>query len=71
MASKTCPNNCGGGWGLPQMKGEVVQEFDMATHADQITDWTCPYCGYTETETISFDAMGVYNSGIAQGSVQQ
>ncbi len=68
MATQLC--NCGGGYGLPYMKGEVTQEFDMATHADQITEWTCPFCGKKETETVPYESMGMYNSGVVQGPVK-
>jgi len=70
MGTTIC-TKCGGANGLPYMKGEVIQEYDHATHAPQITEWTCPYCGYKETEEIPFEAMGgTYNSGVVQGPVK-
>jgi len=68
MASQICPTKCGGAAGMNYMKGEVTQEFNMSTQAPQITDWTCPYCGYKYTETVPFESTGgTYNSGIVQG----
>lgn len=71
MATKICPYKCGGAGGMNYMKGEVTQEYNNSTQAPQITQWTCPYCGYKETETIPFLATGgTYNSGIVQGPVK-
>jgi hypothetical protein len=53
------------------MAGEVDQEFNIETGDAQITTWTCPYCGYSEVETIPFTGMGAsYNSGIVQGPIK-
>jgi len=70
MATQIC-TKCGGGNTLPYMKGEVIQEFDMATEAAQITEWTCPYCGFKETETVPYESTGgTYNSGVVQGPLK-
>ena len=64
---KIC-TKCQGSHSLPYMKGNIIQEFNSTTKVPMITEWTCPYCGHKETETIEFaDAFGAYNSGIAQG----
>jgi len=65
MSTKICPSKCGGAAGMNYMRGEVVQEFNMETKAPQITDWTCPYCGFKETLTVEFaQSGGTYNSGV-------
>ncbi len=62
MSYKLCPVCTGT---TNYMTGILTQPFDPATEDSQITDFVCPYCGYTETETIDAPAtIGVYNSGI-------
>ncbi len=67
---------CGGAAGMAYMKGVVTQKFVAAIVDDEtgqevtpeqpeITQWTCPYCGYSEPEEIYFSQSGGnYNSGI-------
>lgn len=70
MASKICLK-CETRGGMNFMKGEVTQKYDTATQAPELTTWTCPYCGYEETETNPYVGMGVtYNSGIVQGPIK-
>ena len=70
MATKICLM-CESRGGMNFMKGDVTQEFDSETKAAEITEWSCPYCGYKETETVPYTGMGVaYNSGIVQGPVK-
>lgn len=67
MATKICLK-CEPRAGMNFMKGEVTQEYNNDTEAAQITEWTCPYCGHKETETIPFESTGgTFNSGVAQG----
>jgi C4-type Zn-finger protein len=69
LTPKICPV-CQGAAGMPYMKGVVTQKFDMTTKVPEITEWTCPYCGHKETDTIEFaQSGGNYNSGIVQGPV--
>ena len=53
---------------LPHMKGVVVQDYNIETGDPEIISWTCPMCGYGETETNTYEPSGgTYNSGAAQG----
>lgn len=62
MSYKLCPACTGT---TNYMTGIITQPFDPATEDSQITDFVCPYCGYTETETIDAPAtIGSYNSDI-------
>lgn len=70
MATQIC-KMCESRGGMNFMKGEVTQEYSSETQAAQITEWTCPYCGYKETETVPFTGMGVaYNSVAVQGPLK-
>jgi hypothetical protein len=65
MAAKLC-QQCESRGGLQHMIGEVSQKF-ITNVQNEITVWTCPFCGFTETETNVYDsatASGAYNSGI-------
>lgn len=62
MSYKICPE-CDGSTNW--MTGVVTQPFDPATEQSQITEFECPYCGYTETETIPAPAtLGAYNTAL-------
>lgn len=64
---KLCPV-CESRAGINHMKGNVTQVYDNATETPEIIEWTCPYCGFQETETNYFQSNGgTYNSGVAQG----
>jgi hypothetical protein len=49
------------------MTGTITQPFDPTNDDPQITDFVCPYCGYTETEILpSPPVMSNFNSGIGR-----
>ena len=67
MAARLCPQ-CKLGGGINHMKGNITQKYNITTQVPEITEWTCPYCGHKETESVPYQAEGgTYNSGIAQG----
>ena len=58
--------------GINHMIGEVTTKFITGTQ-NEVIAWTCPFCGYTETETNIYDsetAGGAYNSGIGYAMTQ-
>jgi hypothetical protein len=47
------------------MTGTITQAFDPSNDQPQITEFVCPYCGYTETETLPAPpVMANFNSGV-------
>jgi len=64
MSYKICPKCIGS---TNYMTGTITQAFDPSTEDPQITEFICPYCGYTETETIAAPAtMGIYNPPVGR-----
>jgi predicted nucleic-acid-binding Zn-ribbon protein len=57
MLQIECPK-CESRNGLNIMKGEVTQLMDAATKTPQIINWTCGFCGYTDSDTIYMGEMG-------------
>lgn len=57
MLQIECPK-CESRSGLNIMKGEVTQLMDAATKTPQITEWTCGYCGYKDSDTVYMGEMG-------------
>jgi hypothetical protein len=57
MAIQECPI-CSSGNGLNMMKGEVTQLQDVTTNTPKIIEWTCGFCGYTDSDTIYLGSLG-------------
>lgn len=69
MAAKIC-QVCESRGGLPHMKESSHQKFIAGTQPEVIV-WVCPICGYSETETNTYEPSGgTYNSGAAQGPIK-
>ncbi len=65
MAALLCPK-CETRGSINHMKGEVTP-YNPETSDPEVTVWTCPFCGWSETQTVTYEAMGVYDNGVDQG----
>ncbi len=63
MATRECPI-CESRAGLNMMAGEITQLIDVATDTPQLTDWTCGFCGYQESEVTQVCSLGGMKSVI-------